>query len=173
MNKYDPESLTDRRVLATHLIEKLTDCGFTEEAMPGTKERVFTREVPTSPGMKVAVYTTVEGRAARACGKDAIRVVALYKTKAGTYRGVGKDKRVNRTGEIVGIVERTHQRMRDMWLVAKAPTRCHCGAPKFHSKAGHEVCADLCWKSDAEKAAWKPKPKRSWKRPEFAAPGRW
>ncbi len=164
--QYDPESLNDRRALAVAVIAKLTECGFTEEAMPKTNEKVYTREVPSSPGMKVAVYTTITGQAVRAVGTDAIRVTALYMTKAGTYRGVGSDKRVNRTGEVSAIVDRMHERMRDMWKVAKSPERCHCGAAKFNSKKGNAVCADLCWKAESDKTTFT-RPQRHFTRPTW------
>jgi uncharacterized Zn finger protein (UPF0148 family) len=123
-----------------------------------TKERVFFFSV--SDDMRVAVYTTIVGDDAwaecRDVGKDAIRVCAVYRRKDGNERGVGKQTRVNRVGEVDAIAGRMLDRMRAAWKVAKRPNRCpDCGAPMFISKKGNEVCAELCWqnRSQATQAA--------------------
>jgi len=159
--KYHPESANDRRMLTAAILAMLDTAGFAEETIKGTKERVFTR---TAAGgaegrIKVAVYTTIVGRSVRATGKDAIRVVALYATKDGKHRGIAKaDKRVNRTGTIEGICERTLNRMRDVYKLAGTNERCNCcGAPKFTSKAGNSVCSDLCWLKDSKRTTRAPR----------------
>lgn len=144
MTTYDPTNPNSRKALATALLAKLTDCGFTEEAQPGCNERIFSRDVGT--GIRVAVYTSIEGDAAREVATDAIRVSALYNARDGQTRGVAKaEKRVNRVGNIEDIATRMHERMREVWKLAAHPDRCTCGAPKFTSKKGNAVCADLCW----------------------------
>jgi hypothetical protein len=74
-------------------------------------------------------------------------VCAVYRAADGTDRGIMKVTRVNRVGDVDAIVGRVVDRARSVWgAIASAP-RCHrCGAPTFTSKAGNEVCADLCWK---------------------------
>ena len=153
---YNPNSGLDRRDLANAIQKCLLDAGFTlDEAtnIPG-REQVWYREVTYKAkgelikvdGVKVQVYTTIDGLAVRGDGKDAIRVVATYKNKEGQERGIVKQKRVNRTGTIEGIVERMKERMRDTWALARQPKRCNqCHAPMFESKKGNAVCADVCW----------------------------
>ena len=148
--KYDHGNPHHRHILATTLIAMLIDKGFEEEAPQDrgsytTKERVFSR--PINERMRVAVYTTIEGTEVRQVGKDAIRVVALYRNANGQDRGVAKaDKRVHRTGKISAVTDRTLNRMREVWRIASHSERCrHCGAPMFTSKKGNLVCADLCW----------------------------
>ena len=142
---YDPENYSSRRHLASELCHKLESCGFTEIQIPGTHELVYARDVDGREGIRVLVYTTVSNGAARACGKDAIRVCAVYRGKDGRERGIARDRRVNRVGASHNIVRRMHGRMRDVYRAALHPERCHCGAPKFLSQAGNSVCADLCW----------------------------
>lgn len=162
---YDPNNPRHRAQLAVALCGRLTECGFTPVKRDGTKEAIYSREVHGSEGsVKVLVYTSVVptsgGFAVRKEGKDAIRVCAVYTNRDGREKGIAKaDKRVNRTGTIESTVERVHQRMRDVYGLALHPTRCHCGAPKFTSKAGNEVCADLCWMSDEDRN--RPAPRRS------------
>lgn len=151
---YDPTSRNDRTILANTLRAMLRTAGFVLESRPGTKEDVYAREVEGTDGkIRVLVYTTIEGLEVRECAKDAIRVCAVYKSRDGHERGIASaEKRVNRVGEITGITDRTLERMREVWKAAKTSERCHCGAPKFKSKArkdgsgGNLVCADLCWK---------------------------
>ena len=150
LDAYDPSNRQHRVELAAALLSRLEACGFVEDHRPGTRERVFGRAVHTSPGVRVLVYTSVVGDEVRREGKDAIRVVAIYRTRDERERGIARaDKRVNRTGDIPGIVERVYQRMRDVYGAAMNAHKCgRCGAPKFKSKAGNEVCADICWKED-------------------------
>lgn len=153
MPKYDHEDRSSRETLAVALITKLQACGFTSEKRERTKEAVYARAVDGAPSIRILVYTSVVPSRGgsietRAVGKDAIRVCAVYKARDGKDRGIiAADKRVHRTGEIEDIVERMYQRMREVYKAAKTGVRCHCGAPKFKSKKGHAVCADLCWKT--------------------------
>jgi hypothetical protein len=150
--KYNPEDSDHRRVLAATLVAMLTDAGFQEEGdSPShlfTRERMFSRRIHDN--VRVVVYTTIVGQEARGVGRDAIRVVALYTTLEGEDRGIAKgEKRVNRTGKVSAIVDRTLLRMRDVWKAAAHAERCHCGAPKAMSKAGNLYCLELCWKKVA------------------------
>jgi len=166
MTKYNPESRSDRRELATSLRALMTRSLFTEVSIPGTNEQVFARDVPETDGkIRVLVYSTIERDEARKCGKDAIRVAAVYRSRDGRERGIASgEKRVNRTGTIDAINDRVISRMRDAWRAVLTRTKCHCGAPQFKSKVrtdkrtgrksgGNLVCADLCWKSDADLAS--------------------
>jgi len=145
---YNPHS-TDRKVLADAILALMARSIFTEESRPGTREKVFAREVPDTDGkVRVLVYTSIEGDMTRECGDDAIRVCAVYKARDGFDRGIASaEKRVNRTGEITSITDRLIERMREVWKATKTAEKCSkCGAPMFKTKAGKLCCADLCWK---------------------------
>jgi len=142
---YDPRDPESRRLLASSLMAMLEQSGFVEIQIPGTKERVFTRQTD-DPSLFVAVYTSIVRTDVRQRGFDAIRVCALYTKRDGSTRGVGSSTRVNRVGEISAICERTLGRMRDVWKGIKGIERCKdCGAPTFVSKKGNHVCAEVCW----------------------------
>jgi len=164
ISTYDPDYEILRKMLALEIVMKLEECGFEEEALktfmprsrPGrrrrwgpsstvtTKERVFSR--PVNENIRIKVYTTVEDDEVRHVGKDSIRVCAVYTNKDGGTRGLVKERRVHRTGDIKDIVDRMHQRMRDTWRAASSTAKCNkCGAPKFTSKKGNLVCAEVCW----------------------------
>lgn len=172
MSNYDPTVPMLRQLLALSILGRLEEAGFELEppkrklVKPERAEKIFSRVVgdPTT-GLKVMVYTTVIGDGdtmpyeVRLAGSDAIRVSAVYVTKDGETRGLTSDKRVNRTGDIDDIVDRMVTRMRDAWRSCKTGVRCHsCNAPKFVTKNGKQVCAEICWKTDEEKdrdsAAW-------------------
>ncbi len=161
--KYDPRSTTHRRALADELLALFDRAVFTEVFIEGTKERVFAREVPGTDGkIRVLVYSTIEGDHARSVAKDAIRVCAVYKGRAGERGIASGEKRVNRVGTTEAIAERVIERMRDCWRATKTASKCSCGAPHFKSKVrktrdgkttgGNLVCADFHWKSDNELA---------------------
>jgi len=158
---YDPESRSSRESLAIDLLVKLRECGFSlEREMNGTDEAVYAREVHGTNGtLRVLVYTTVvDGGGVpvvRECGKDAIRVCAVYKSpRTGLDRGLNSETRTNRTGTVAAIVKRMHGRMRSVYGAAmNLPCCAKCGAPTFKSKKGNLVCADLCWKSADELVA--------------------
>jgi hypothetical protein len=151
MRKYNPDLESHRQELAQTVQAMLTDMGFRKERVQSgryeTKEDVFS--IPESPGspLRVAVYTSTVNGTVRGNGKDAIRVVALYRNREGNDKGVAKaSKRVNRTGDIMGICQRLADRITEVWQVARTGDRCHCGAPLFISQKGNAVCADICWK---------------------------
>lgn len=145
--RYDPRDRESRRQLADGIIARLTSHQFMEEYDEGSGERVLYR--PHPHGVRLQVWTSVDRNTGltRDVGDDAVRVCAVYRAADGTDRGIMKTTRVNRVGEVDAIVGRVVDRARSMWgAIASAP-RCHrCGAPTFTSKAGNEVCADLCWK---------------------------
>lgn len=150
---YNPVSSIHRHSLAEHLLQMLGKADFIEEAVSdrGTKERVFYRLIPEMEGVRVQVYTTIVGYGedaeVRVIGKDAIRVCAVFRTsRSKTDRGVTSFTRVNRTGTVESICDRTLERMRAVYeKAANAPTCGKCGAPTFISKKNNMVCADLCF----------------------------
>ena len=150
---YDPNMEFLRRMLALEILIKMEDCGFKEEINKPragwsthltTNERIFSRQV--NDRIKVKVYTSIVGDAIRHVGKDSIRVCAVYSTNTGMTKGIVKNRRVHRTGNIKDIVGRVHQRMRDTWRDTMNGQKCNkCGAPMFTSKKKNLVCAEACW----------------------------
>ena len=166
MNDYDPGMPILRQMLALSIVNKLEECGFDQVPNDGNMrnpertERIYQRAIGDNEKMYVRVYTTVVGGInnvpleVRKEGKDAIRVCAVYKARDGRHKGLSKEVRVNRTGNIDDIVERMYQRMRSAYKTGMTSHRCtNCGAPKFLSKSGNNVCAEICWRTDEEKAA--------------------
>ena len=173
MSDYDPGLPILRQMLALSIVNKLDECGFElldnphkySTSSPGPRrpelaERVYARTVGDDERLQVRVYTTVIGGEngtpfeVRKEGKDAIRVCATYKTKSGKDRGLVKETRVNRTGNIDAIVDRMYQRMRNAYKTASSGQKCHdCGAPKFVSQNGNAVCAEICWQTAEQKRA--------------------
>lgn len=159
--QYDPLSPVSRQHLAALILDVLATAGFIEEwhddAGDIVKERVFYRPVEMADGtpvegIRVLVYTSIVGDEVRDCGKDAIRVAAVYRSKrTGVERGIIKETRIHRVGDTDAICDRLLKRMRTVYGKARRPNRCpRCGAPMFTSKKGNDVCCDFCWKSDAQ-----------------------
>ena len=154
--RYDVNQRESRELLAVSVIAKLDECGFSKEERPGSTEAVYSREVNGTNGkIKVLVYTSVipsvHGFDIRGNGDDSIKVCAIYTGRGGKERGLVKETRVHRVGQIEDIVQRMLDRMRKVYAAARHTSNCpKCGAPKFNSKAGNLVCADLCWLSDEE-----------------------
>ena len=146
---YDPTIPGMRTALAATLLVRLKECGFTQfnnsdkDARYGGRELVFSRKV--NDNTDVRVYTTISGGKARGKGKDSIRVTAVYTARDGKTRGLVKNRRVHRTGNVDAITDRMIERMRDVWRKAARPERCGCGAPKFVTKKGNLCCAEICW----------------------------
>lgn len=165
---YNPQSSTDRTILAQAIETLMARSVFVEELRPGTKEKVFAREVPGTDGkIRVLVYTSIEGTQTRECGDDAIRVCAVYKARDGQDRGIASaEKRVNRVGEISAITDRLIARMREVWTATKTAEKCSCGAPKFKAKSGKLCCADLCWKKAEDLTS---RPSKSYGRSGYGA----
>ena len=173
MNDYDPKIPLLRQMLALSIVNKLEDCGFELltrvqklHDRPELAERVYMRTVGDDDRMQVRVYTTVIGGEngtpfeVRKEGKDAIRVCATYLTRNGKSKGITREARVNRTGNIDDIVDRMYQRMRSAYKTAHAGERCgNCGAAKFTAKSGNKVCAEICWQTDEQKE----KNEKEWK----------
>ena len=168
MNDYDPKLPLLRQMLALSIVNKMDECGFhllkspheNQMVRPEMAERVYARNVTKDGKIQVRVYTSVIGGyngsdlQVRAEGKDAIRVCATYMTRDGKTRGLVKETRINRTGNIDDIVDRAYQRMRSAYKSANTCERCkNCGAPKFMTKNNKLCCAEICWKTDEQKRA--------------------
>jgi hypothetical protein len=144
--QYDPSSTEHRKTLAEGILSTMQAAGLQIDELRNSQE--ITLSVLVKEGIKVRVYTSVDKRDGliRACGEDAIRVCTLYRTREGDVRGIGKETRVHRTGDINMIVVRLVERIAKAKEALKEMPICHCGAPQFKSKKGNMVCADLCWK---------------------------
>jgi hypothetical protein len=79
-------------------------------------EVVYFRKHDKYPKLQVKVYTSIRigSSAARGCGADAIRVVAIFDDGKKSF-GVGKFPRVYRTGTEEGVFERTLLRMKEAY----------------------------------------------------------
>lgn len=144
MVKYNPCNIQDRIALATALQDLLISRGFVKIESKG--EDIYSYVFPLSERTKILVYTTIVNGAVRGDGADAIRVAGVYQRKDGQHRGIVSDTRINRTGDIDGIVERTRQRMRSTYAALRTNKTCNkCGAPMFISKNKNEVCSETCW----------------------------
>ena len=143
--KYRPANFSDRRNLAQALDSAL--CGLGLQPRQGRGERVYT--APAGDRIELCVFSSVvwsNGHlAARPDSKDAIRVSLVYTCQEGGKRGLRSDTRINRTGTVQSILERVQQRTMAAFAAVDGLPRCHCGAPKFTSKAGNLVCAEACW----------------------------
>ena len=89
--------------------------GFSRDAMSG-KEIVYSRLHDKEPKLIIKIYTSIasDANAARACGKDAIRVVAIFQGKEKTYP-IYKGARIYRVGSQAGVQERVLDRARDAY----------------------------------------------------------
>lgn len=153
-HKYDPKILSHREELGEKLIGNLMSNFMLPKDIPLVKEIVFKKDGFDIPGIHLLCYSSVVRNKsgayeAREVGWDAIRVVGLYTTESsnGTYPLVRADSRINRAGTIPSIIERTLACIHAVSLVCESPIICrNCGAPCFISKAGREVCAEICWK---------------------------
>ena len=170
MGDYDPKFSFSRQMLALSIINRLEDAGF-EQLLLAEKpykyqrrharmERIYERSIDKAGHLKVRVYTTVVGGIedvpleVRHGGKDSIRVCGVYRMRNGKERGIVSETRIHRTGNIEDIVNRMVERMRSTWKAIQVGECCgQCGAPKFVSKNGNKVCAEICWQTNEQKRA--------------------
>jgi hypothetical protein len=154
MRKYSPNVLRDREELATLLVKMFGETNFIKK--PNTRgEDVYEFEILQVPGARIAVFSSIVGNAVRGDGEDAIRVGVIYRRKDGADKSILSETRVNRTGAIDDIVERTKSRMRAAYVDFRerqvAGLRCaRCNAPLFTSRQGNNVCAETCWVKELE-----------------------
>jgi hypothetical protein len=107
-------------------------------------EVIYEYGYEADPRFKVRIYTslTVGAEHCRGVGEDAIRVCAIF-VGAKTY-GLGRTRRVNRTGKAERVLERMIDRANDMYRVierAAAWGLCACGSPRW---ADSGRCASRC-----------------------------
>lgn len=102
-------------VPAEQLFAFLASKGFAERQQRGV-EIVYERRHDRDPRYRVLVYTSVRrgASAARAVGKDAIRVCAIFDDGQRSF-GVAKLPRVHRTGTVDGVLERVIDRSREAY----------------------------------------------------------
>lgn len=152
---YDPAVELERYGLAYALRDALFAWGFARGSFHkefGSRECIYVKELPGVTNLYVVVYTTIQYHECRAKDTDAIRVVGMYETRGGEQRPLTKTEKVLRTGSIQSIVKRLGERVarveakltRDDALTRHACPAC--GAPRFLSKKGNRVCAELCFK---------------------------
>jgi len=144
--KYNHEEYGHRWALATEVKMAVMGMGFTPKDIPGTSELVLSKPSVRLKRVEVLVYTTIVGEAVRPMGVDAIRVCAVLTPTEGRSRGILKERKVLRTGEITEIPGRVVERIKDIAVELVALPHCNgCGAPGLISKKGNMYCADACW----------------------------
>lgn len=146
--QYDPMNTTHRRMLAEGVLGTVKSAGLRAEEQSNCFEEVFS--LPVKERLSIKVYTSVDKRDGliRSVGADAIRVCTVYNSRSGAVRGVGKETRVHRVGDINMIIVRMAERLNASLKAANSLPCCvYCGAPNFKSKNGNMVCSDICWKN--------------------------
>lgn len=85
------------------------------------RELVFERTDPKYPGIVYRVYSSlpVQGTSSRGCGEDAIRVVALARSKT-LEVPLGKTARVYRVTSIPSVFQRLRERLRSLAIDSRA-----------------------------------------------------
>ena len=144
MATYESSSALHRNLLAVGIRQELTRLGFGPASIPGTKEQVFAKASARLAGVEIRVFTTIEGDAVRASGDDSIKVCAVY-VGGDRPRGLFKERRVFRTGQLEEIPGRVKDRIKLTAAELNGAETCDCGAPKGTSKAGKKYCMALCW----------------------------
>jgi len=109
--KYNPKNLQHRSWLAQNILSILPKWGFEMETEKYGQahcwEFVLKRKDKFNPSKYILVFTSIEKQsgAVRACGDDAIRIVALREDEIGEIYPLYR-KKVNRTGEFKNITSR-------------------------------------------------------------------
>jgi len=129
------------------IFKTLEDAGFTESVVG--REIVYERANHRLPTLVVRVFTSAKvGRDQVAeRGKDAIRVVLVYRPEGGGQtKAVKKGKRVFRTGATEDILKRMMDRARELYTMANwmstVPACKNCGAPCYRES---KRCAAYCY----------------------------
>ena len=146
--KYNHNEYGHRWALATEVKMTVMRAGFSPKTIPGTHELVLAKESTRLRGVEILVYTTIVGDAVRPVGADAIRVCAVFSPTdpEKRSRGILKERKVLRTGEITEIPGRVIERIKDIAEELGEIKHCNnCGAPGLISKKGNLYCADACW----------------------------
>lgn len=145
MATYESSSSFHRNLLAVGIRQELTHLGFRIIDLPGTKELVFSKPSTRLAGVEIRVFTSIEGAGVRASGDDSIKVCAVF-LGGDRPRGLFKERRVFRTGQLEEIPGRIKDRIKLTAAELNGAETCDCGAPKGTSKAGKKYCMALCWK---------------------------
>lgn len=108
---------------------------FQLQALQVGQELVFERPDPRYPGIVYRVYSSlpVRGDFSRGCGKDAIRAVALARSKT-MEAPLGKATRVYRVSSVEGVLQRLQERLRELAIEARAlvgRTCPRCSGPAY------------------------------------------
>ena len=146
---YNPSLIEHRKALGSMILSTLSEKGFKEASDSVAGETVLDfsllrKGLPS--GFFIRIYTSVVNGVARGDGEDAIRTCLIWQDpKTNLFTPISKSTRVNRTGEMEEIVERTLQRGRDLFSTLPSVQKCNCGAPKAVSKGGNLYCAARCW----------------------------
>jgi len=143
---YDPSNFSHRTALAMDIQATLLGLGFTRMEIPGTNEDVYSRTSTRIRGVEMRIYTSIVRGEVREVGGDSIKVCAVYGMEDGPTRGLMKEKRVFRTGQLEEIAGRVKDRIRLVALDINGVQTCRCGGPIGKSKAGKDYCMALCWK---------------------------
>lgn len=111
-------------VPSERLLGFLREKGFVEAPHRARTEVVYERAHQYETRLKVIVYTSIRRGAARARakGKDAIRVCAIFDDGNHSY-GVAKLPRVHRTGSVEAVLERLLGRMREAYAACNAEAK--------------------------------------------------
>lgn len=126
----------------------LDEMGFSKTTVG--KEIVYERANHRIPSLFVRVFTSAHVGQAKvaAKGRDAIRIVLVYKAPDGTTKCVKKETRVFRVGETSEILSRIRERARELYgmanYISSVPACSKCGAPCYYES---RKCVAYCWKN--------------------------
>lgn len=144
---YDPKNPAHRIALAMDIKAILLGLGFTPLNILGVRELVMVKRSRRLSGVEMRVFTSIVGDGVREVGGDSIKVCTVFTARDGKTKGITKDRRVFRTGQIEEIPARIKERIKSAAEdLNEAPT-CGCGAPKLKSKKGNMYCLDRCWEA--------------------------
>jgi hypothetical protein len=144
---YDPTNINHRTALAMDIQATLLGLGFARKDLgAGTREEVYFRNSTRIRGVEMRIYTSIVGGEVRDVGGDSIKVCAVYGMADGSTRGLMKERRVFRTGQLEEIAGRVKDRIRLVAGDINGVPTCRCGGPMGKSKAGKDYCMALCWK---------------------------
>lgn len=143
---YNPNSFAHRAALATDIKATLVGLGFQHKVIPGVNEMVFVKPSARLKGVEMRVFTSIVGDEVREVGGDSIKVCAIFVDKEGKNRGMIKERRIHRTGQLEKIAARVKDRIKDAAKDLNETKTCSCGSPTGKSKAGNTYCLAVCWK---------------------------
>ncbi len=151
--------------LAVDLRAMLATAKFVRQpARSGGEEEVYEFDASkVAPRAFIKVFSSIVGDKVRPDGEDAIRVAMMYRCLDGKVVDLVNVKRVNRTGTVEGINNRTLGRMRAVYRelqkrIFDKKVCPRCQAPLRESKRGNAVCAEACWATKFASAPSRAKP---------------